>query len=104
MGFFYGGHMAAVKKSRAVKSKGEVAARPARRQKQSKEPVTRRSLVEKAYRKVDQELESKEQSDKGIDDLVKLLKVEKDLGGEESDVKEIKVRWEPNEDESSSEG
>jgi len=96
--------MAAVKKPRAAKPEGEVAARSAKRQKQSKGAVTRRSLVEKAYRKVGEKLESADQSEEGIDDLVKLLKAEKDLGGQENDVREIKVRWEPSEDKSSSEG
>ena len=57
--------------------------------------------MRKAYEKVDQNLEKGDS--KAIDDLVKLVKLEKDLGGEQKDVKEIKVRWEQNGDASSSE-
>ncbi len=62
------------------------------------------TLMEKAYQRVGEKLEDTAQSSKAIDDLVKLMKLEKDLGGGENEVKEVKVRWEPSEDESSSEG
>lgn len=66
--------------------------------------MTREALVKKAYEKVEEKLANPKESSKAIDDLVKLMKLEKDLGGEQKDVKEIKVRWEPSEDKSSSEG
>ena len=65
--------------------------------------VDAQTLVKKAYRKVAAKLDEKDVDSKAIDDLVKLVKLEKDLGGEEKNVKEIKVRWEQSEDESSSE-
>jgi len=64
--------------------------------------VSPEALVKKAYAQVGKRLES-ENNGKVIDDLVKLMKLEKDLGGEQADVSEIKVRWESGEDESSSE-
>ncbi len=89
MGFFYGDDMGVVEKQ----GKGKP------------EEVTRQSLVKKAYRKVSKKLDSEKESSEAIDDLVKLLKADKDAGGEdESDVKEIKVRWESSKGESSSEG
>ena len=66
--------------------------------------VDPQSLMKKAYEKVSEKLEKNELSSKAIDDLVKLMKLEKDLGGEGDEVKEVKVRWEPSEDESSNEG
>ena len=59
-------------------------------------------LIEKAYKDVDKRLQKKEGS-KAIEDLVKLVKLGKDLGGEEKDVKEVTVRWEKSKDESSHE-
>lgn len=67
------------------------------------EELDRETLMKKAYRRVAQKLEDPEANGKAIDDLVKLVKLEKDLGEEQDAVKEIKVRWEPSEDESSSE-
>ncbi len=61
-------------------------------------------LMKKAYERVNRKLNDDSQSSKGIDDLVKLLKLEKDLGDEGEEIKEVKVRWQPSEDESSSEG
>ncbi len=53
----------------------------------------RDALVRKAYRVVSQQLDSKEPN-KAIDDLVKLLKADKDLGADEADAGEIGLRWE----------
>lgn len=66
--------------------------------------VDRQKLMEQAYRALSTRLQR--DNGKAIDDLVKLLKLEKDLGGEGEDVKEVKVRWESSESEdgSSSEG
>jgi len=69
---------------------------------EGRKKVDSKTLVKKAYAMLDDKLESGESS-KAIDDLVKLIKLEKDLGGKEKDVKEIKVRWESSEAESSSE-
>jgi len=65
--------------------------------------VTRRGLVKKAYQRLQERLEAG--NGKAIDDLVKLVKLEQDLSsGEAETVKEIKVRWESSEEESSNEG
>ena len=56
--------------------------------------------MKKAYRQVDKKLEKGDA--KAIDALAKLVKLEKDLGGEHSKEKEIKVRWEEGTDKSSS--
>ncbi|HYM09904.1 MAG TPA: hypothetical protein VEU62_04195 [Bryobacterales bacterium] len=63
--------------------------------------VTPQALVKIAYEEVGKKLGDPKRASKGIDDLVKLMKLEKDLGGERQDVKEIKVRWEKSEDKSS---
>ena len=66
-----------------------------------KPTVNRKALMKKAYQKVSKKLE-KDTSGKAIDELVKLMKLEKDLGGEEEqDIREIRVRWVPSEEESS---
>jgi hypothetical protein len=71
----------------------------------SKKPPTvdRKSLVKKAYEIVDAKL-GKDKTGKAIDELVKLMKLEKDLGegAQEKDVQEIRVRWVPSDDEESS--
>jgi len=53
----------------------------------------RDALVLKAYRTVSKQLSGKEPN-KAIDDLVKLLKADKDLGTDEVDPGEIGLRWE----------
>ena len=65
--------------------------------------LSRKALVRKAYERVEARLEKGKETSKAIDDLVKLVKLEKDLGGKEKPVKEVKVRWEEGKDESSSE-
>ena len=50
-------------------------------------------LVMKAYRTVSKQLSSKTPG-KAIDDLVKLLKADKDLGTDEVGTGEIGLRWE----------
>ena len=62
--------------------------------------MSARSILQKAYRKVDEKL-SKSGSSKPIDDLVKLMKLERELGPEKQATKEIKVRWEENEEKPS---
>lgn len=62
--------------------------------------VSAQSLVKKAYRQVDKKLEKGDA--RAIDALAKLVKLEKDLGGEQSEAKEIKVRWEDRTNNSSS--
>lgn len=89
------------KNTKVKKQKPTSEPKGARRQGTQKK-VDPHSLMEQAYEKVAEKLGTPESS-KAIDDLVKLLKAQKDLGGEEKDVKEIKVRWEQNGDESSSE-
>lgn len=119
MGFFYGESMS---REQTPKMKAAKKGRPNGRRRSSKNANTRtprqgspkkspsaRSLVKKAYRVVDKRLDNAIQASKGIDDLVKLLKAQKEMGGEEKppkenkEVKEIKVRWEPNGEKSSSE-
>ena len=73
---------------------------PNKKEKQKK--LNAHQLVDKAFQNVQEKLN--EGDTKAIDDLVKLVKLEKDLGGEDQDVKEIRVRWETSEDKSSSEG
>ena len=63
----------------------------------------REEIVQKAYEKVSARLEKDAEASKAIDDLVKLLKADKDLGDEQSDVREIDIRWEKSEKESSNE-
>ena len=53
----------------------------------------RDELVRKAYRVISKQLNS-DTPGKGIDDLVKLLKADKDLGTDEVDAGEIGLRWE----------
>lgn len=53
----------------------------------------RDELVRKAYRVVSKQLDG-DPPGKAIDDLVKLLKAEKDLGTDEGDAGEIGPRWE----------
>ena len=103
MGFFFGDYMKAVRIQRRRKPKAAVAAKTTKQPERNKEPATRQALVERAYKKVSEKLNSKDESSKGIDDLVKLLKAEKDLGGE-NDAAEINVTWDTSEGESSSEG
>ena len=69
-------------------------------------PVTGKRLVKKAYEKIAAKLNEGKEDSKAIDDLVKLVKLEKDLGGgEKAGVREIRVRWVPSEkQESSNEG
>jgi len=57
----------------------------------------RDELVMKAYQMVGDQLTSK--SPKAIDDLVKLLKADKDLGADEGDAGEIGLKWEKSENE-----
>ena len=111
VGFFYGANMdrakrPAGKKDPELEKESVPKAYPqegARRNtSKKKKKVSPHALVEKAYQKVDERLEQGESS-KAIDDLVKLMKLEKDLGGEQQDVKEIKVRWEPSAESSSEE-
>lgn len=110
MGFFYGEIMTGRKKPVSKKPRRKITTEDAEKeQPQQEQPdgaknLNRRSLVKKAYQKVSAKLDDEKQSSKAIDDLVKLLKLEKDLGEDTEGVKEIKVRWEQNEDESSSEG
>ena len=58
-----------------------------------------KALVKKAYKKVDEKLDAGDE--KAIDDLVKLVKLEKEMGGEEKSVEEIRARWEPSAESSS---
>ena len=104
MGFFYGENMADVKKPGPKTPKGKPKEKGPQDPGAQPEKVSPQSLVRKAYRKVNEQLDDKTRSSKAIDDLVKLLKAQKDLGGEKKPVKEVKVRWETSEDESSSEG
>ena len=67
------------------------------------EPLTGRAVMRKAYKNLSAKLEKERGSSKAIDDLVKLVKLEKDLGGDTKGAKEIKVRWEQEKDKSSSE-
>lgn len=53
----------------------------------------RDALVRKAYRIISKQLDGKEPN-KAIDDLVKLLKADKDLGTDEVGTGEIGLRWE----------
>ena len=53
----------------------------------------RDELLKKAYEMVAEQLNSKTPG-KAIDDLVKLLKADKDLGTDEVDPGEIGLRWE----------
>lgn len=61
----------------------------------------RDELVLKAYQMVGDQLTSK--SPKAIDDLVKLLKADKDLGTDETDAGDIGPRWEMTENEGANE-
>ena len=58
----------------------------------------RDEIVKKAYDKVSKKLESTDDS-KAIDDLVKLLKADKDLGEDEANGGEIDIRWVPGKDD-----
>jgi hypothetical protein len=69
---------------------------------EKKPRVNRQTLVKKAYEKVGAKLDEKGDAGKAIDDLVKLLKLEKELGEEEKDVREIRVRWVPSDEQESS--
>jgi hypothetical protein len=53
----------------------------------------RDALVRKAYRVISKQLEA-DPPNKAIDDLVKLLKADKDLGTDEVGTGEIGLRWE----------
>lgn len=82
-------------KPRSAKSKG-----PTRKK---GEPLTGRAVMRKAYKNLSEKFDKPEDASKAIDDLVKLVKLEKDWGGDKKGAKEIKVRWEQGEDKSSSE-
>ena len=111
MGFFYGDNMGHAKKresKRATagsekKNPGQTSIGNRKTPPEKPRKMSAKSLVKKAYEKVQEKLENEEQSSKAIDDLVKLMKLEKDLGGDEKGVKEIRVRWEQSEVESSKE-
>ncbi len=66
---------------------------------------TRKTLVKEAYQQVGRKLADAKDPTKAIDDLVKLAKIEKDMGEEEGQgVGEVRVRWVHSEkDESSKE-
>ena len=66
---------------------------------------TRKTLVKEAYQQVGRKLADAKDPTKAIDDLVKLAKIEKDMGEEEGQgVGEVRVRWmESEKDESSKE-
>jgi len=55
----------------------------------------------KAYQMVGDQLTNK--SPKAIDDLVKLLKADEDLGTDETDAREIGLRWETTKNEGTDE-
>ena len=97
MGFFYGEIMA-----RERKPAGDKAKKGSKPSGSTPTTADAKSLVKKAYQKVARKLDQ-DGNGKVIDDLVKLVKLEKDLGSEQESVKEIKVRWEQNGDESSNE-
>ena len=70
-----------------------------------KEPSKKKSraayrdeLLMRAYEKVSDKLNGTD-SGKAIDDLVKLLKADKDLGTDEGDAGEIGLRWEKGKNE-----
>lgn len=67
------------------------------------ERLTGRAVMRKAYKNVSEKLNTQNDSSNAIDDLVKLMKIEKDWGGDTKGVKEIKVRWEQEKDKSSKE-
>ena len=67
--------------------------------KQSK-AAYRDELVKKAYEKVGKKLDGTDgDASKAIDDLVKLLKADKDLGVDETNTKDIELQWVPSENE-----
>ena len=67
------------------------------------EALTGRAVMRKAYKNVSNKLNTQNDSSNAIDDLVKLIKMEKDWGDDTKGVKEIKVRWEQEKGKSSSE-
>ena len=70
-----------------------------------KRGATRKTLVKEAYRQVGRKLKGAKDPTNAIDDLVKLAKIEKDMGEkQEQGVDEVTVRWiESEKDESSKE-
>lgn len=72
----------------------------------SKKPSAKKSraeyrdeLVRKAYERVSTRLEGLDpEVSKAIDDLVKLLKADKDLGMDETTTGEIELQWVPSEE------
>lgn len=79
------------------KSGGGKEAKSAEEQKQRQRPTARR-LVQRAYEKVEERLQGKENG-KVIEDLAKLVKLEQELTGASKKVKNIKVQWEPSSSE-----
>jgi hypothetical protein len=102
MGFFHGETMAGGKKPGARKSARKKETDEPKSKTEPQKRVNRRSLMKKAYERVQAKLDGDESS-KAIDDLVKLMKLEKDISIQQADVKEIKVRWEHGGEKSSSE-
>ena len=63
---------------------------------------TRKTLVKEAYQQVGRKLADAKDPTKAIDDLVKLAKIEKDMGGEEEKDVEVRARWVHSEKDESS--
>lgn len=82
--------------SATVAEEGTAAGAPADRS-------TRKTLVKEAYEQVGRKLAGAKDPTKAIDDLVKLAKIEKDMGEEQGQgVGEVTVRWVHSEKEESS--